>query len=767
MRTELPTQAQIIEELADRVASQIDLGKPVAFDNALEELIRYHKFLLGLSASTTPDGRAFSYAELSGLWMIAPHEEWIGQYRRLFEHAANRIPDDDHFIVSFAYAQGRLLQLPHDLQASKSVIQAVLNLYPAILFAVERWVTRRAISHSDHGERQKSNVVLAGSDMTAHAAAIRRLVGAWEGLFFASPAIERMGRQQGKSGVELWTTAQDAWEFLWPHLVNSARALTIAVWNNDEAGAELFREALLHWPEHIGFQLPEEPFLEFPEPLLPSLIHLPWERAKGKADTLGYEHSPSIGPLSLLKGLLERAHSDVVQLTASLLVHWSLAGKQTGHLGCRTARALLGGQAGEWQRATTTADGLLLRYLGLQMAGERFQDGTYGASLDGLIASLDNLSEKPQVSGRVYTPTTLTDREGLVSADVAVMAAFIDHSDSNRLAKRLRELAGSESKLPDSDGSLRNILHEIGRYKHVIDTQTPRLLEALDFLGSSTPEADLHQLRSLMETANIAIDEVRTKRLADREVDPKVIEEYRTAVDAALLDTTPRGFFKTAEIVASDDGDLGEILTFSYPTFKARLVTPPMDNVSSRDPQSLGKRVDEWAISRSGRLGGLEFSEVHITEDPTAVPFWTAIKPYADAVGEEPRILLPARFRSQFHRMMFDFGNSPLASLDIQKPALNRRSYLCRVEGIDVYISREDNHAAILMSGRKLTKILYGPVEAGQRVNVHFEPIGDVELAGDGPNERERLIVKFRQSFEWDDSPVFHIMLPEQPDENE
>ena len=50
MRIELPSQSEIIEELVDRVAAQIDLGKPVAFDNALAELRRYHRFVLGLSA---------------------------------------------------------------------------------------------------------------------------------------------------------------------------------------------------------------------------------------------------------------------------------------------------------------------------------------------------------------------------------------------------------------------------------------------------------------------------------------------------------------------------------------------------------------------------------------------------------------------------------------------------------------------------------------------------------------------------------------------
>jgi hypothetical protein len=88
MRRDLPTPDAILEELADKAAAQIDRLAPVAFDGALRELIRYHKFLLALNASRTPDGAAFNYAEVAGAAWYPPHREWIRQYRRLFERAA-------------------------------------------------------------------------------------------------------------------------------------------------------------------------------------------------------------------------------------------------------------------------------------------------------------------------------------------------------------------------------------------------------------------------------------------------------------------------------------------------------------------------------------------------------------------------------------------------------------------------------------------------------------------------------------------------------
>ncbi|MGO7388863.1 hypothetical protein ACCT20_37345, partial [Rhizobium ruizarguesonis] len=85
----LPTPDQILEELADKAAANIDRLAPVAFDNAWDEMIRYHRFLLAINATTLPDGSPINYAEVAGEAWHAPHHDWIKQYARLFERAAD------------------------------------------------------------------------------------------------------------------------------------------------------------------------------------------------------------------------------------------------------------------------------------------------------------------------------------------------------------------------------------------------------------------------------------------------------------------------------------------------------------------------------------------------------------------------------------------------------------------------------------------------------------------------------------------------------
>jgi hypothetical protein len=81
---DLPMPANFIEELADKVIGQIDRLAITGFKSALDELVRYHKFLLEVYASRSAEGAPLSLAEIGGLWE-QPHQEWTRQYRRIFE----------------------------------------------------------------------------------------------------------------------------------------------------------------------------------------------------------------------------------------------------------------------------------------------------------------------------------------------------------------------------------------------------------------------------------------------------------------------------------------------------------------------------------------------------------------------------------------------------------------------------------------------------------------------------------------------------------
>lgn len=760
MRNDILTQAQIIEELADRVASFIDQGKPVAFDGALEELIRYHRFVLGLNASTSAEGEPFNYAEVVGNGWNSPLQEWLNQYRRLFERATNAIVETDHFLVALAYHQARLLRLPEDLPASKGLTEAVLDLYPSMIYVLETWVTRRALEQEtleDGVVRQ----VLAGSDARAHAKVLRDLIGAWESIFTDSNLVSALERSQGKSDEEIWRGYQQAWPFTWRHLINSARSLALAVWNDDEAGAALLREALVRWPENIRYRLPGAVGLRLPELLLPDLIDLDWVTAKDRVSRLCMPYSPEVRPGELFAAILYQVHDDILQLMASLLTFWSLSQKRPGGGPVRTAAEILAregaddhGQAPE----AVSSGALLLEFLRLQLVGERYQTGTYGARLDGLIQSLDGITEREVVSGRVFQPSTVTDREATIWADTAILAAFIDNTEANLLEQRLKELVEAEPLLPAGDRSLRDVLNELDRYLETIELKPQQVLNTIGLFGSDTTEAQLEELGSLVRRARKIVAQYRGQRLLERPVDPDKLEERRAAVEAALFDTSNLSFFPNASIEKQAD-QLAEIRLFAQAIAKSRLTNPTMGAEIDGEVRAIANHAAASANARAiPAFFGLPHTYVEIDATPLEKGFWEAIWPLAAQVGVAPRLVVPRRFQAPLIGMMFRQSESELAGLKLERLAPRRAGYLCTIEGIDLHPESPDEVTCWLFSGELLKRILYSPVEGDRLVTVNYEPMGEGADAINGVLE-----FRYRQSFEWSETPIFKIGLPPAP----
>jgi hypothetical protein len=428
-RRDLPTREQILEELADKAAAQIERLAPVAFDAAWSEMTRYHRFLLALNASRTPDGAPFNYAEVVGDAWHAPHRDWISQYRRLFERAADRIPDDDHFIHSLAYAPSHLLPGSGDPELPPNIVKVILDLGPMMMHRVEAWVTKRTTLETPRGESASSRLTLAGSDAKAYANILPSLVGAWEGLLQRAPSIYNWREGAGLDNAGLWSAFRTSWPFLWQHLSNTAYCLAIAVWNEDETGAALFREALVRWRHALRHRLGDDNAeLQRRWLLFPDLLTLDWPDASARAAPLAYEYAPAPTPEQLFASLLTAGHRDVLLLTSALLLFWTMNDKQASDIGGRTAAALLREEGRDEDnpgrgRQDVGLRSLFLDVLRFEMAGERFRDGSYAADLDQLVAMLDNMTERRVVPGRVFTPSTLHGRDQLLLPVVAILAA--------------------------------------------------------------------------------------------------------------------------------------------------------------------------------------------------------------------------------------------------------------------------------------------------------------------------------------------------------
>ena len=83
MRSDFPEPDDIFEELADKVATAIERGKMVSFKRSLEEMERFHQFLLALNSARSVDGSQFNYAQISGgLWNECSATFWMRSARQ-------------------------------------------------------------------------------------------------------------------------------------------------------------------------------------------------------------------------------------------------------------------------------------------------------------------------------------------------------------------------------------------------------------------------------------------------------------------------------------------------------------------------------------------------------------------------------------------------------------------------------------------------------------------------------------------------------------
>jgi hypothetical protein len=764
---DLPSPDDIFEELSDKTALQIDRLAPVAFDNAFREMVRYHRFLLALNASRTPEGVAFSYAEVTGDAWNAPHRQWIGQYRRLFERAMDRLPDDDHFIRSLSYAPNKLLPGPSDPELSSNVLAGILGLVTIMIHRIEAWVTKRTTVTVPEGEPAEPRLALAGSDAKAYANILHEIVGGWENVLQQAPLIYRWPERGNLDAAKIWSAFRASWPFLRQHLSNTAYCLAAAVWNEDETAGALFRQSLVRWRNSLSYRLEDPADLRWRRLLFPSILNLDWPEASDHASKLAYDYMPAPTPGQLFASVLDGAHEDAVLLTAALLLFWTIEKKQATDIGGRNASVLLRGEDDDVDahspRRQLGFRSLFLDFIRLELAGERFRDGTYAAELDALIQVLDNMTERRVVPGRIFTPSTLRDRDDLLQSFVAMLAATTPDDGDDGLLERVTELAREEEVLPEGDRSLRNVVHQLGRLSTILEQPGPQLARGLQLLAPGRDaEAITRRLRQIVDAAKTAIEEQRLERLKARPVDPAKLERIRTKLETALLnEPSETPFFRNVLVGHASPGEevvWRDIKFNGIP--KAQLTEPPMEASSTH--------FEEMFVSRSRELAGRyaweafsRRSRIQVKTDASLddESFWRWMKPLVAQVGSDPMLVLSqtAEGRAVRRIMRAAPADRPPLKMERRPRTDSRGSYIGTVDGVDVFAAAFSPGVAWLFSGKALRSIRYAAVEG----SAHFVSV-DFEL---GEQMTGTLRVRARQHFDWSNAPIFEIKF-QKPEEN-
>ncbi|MCY4141075.1 MAG: hypothetical protein OXF56_22765 [Rhodobacteraceae bacterium] len=762
MKSDLPAPEHILEELADKSARQIDRGAPVAFDSAFTEMTAYHRFLLSLYASSTPDGEAFSYAEVAGASWNAPHSLWIRQYNRLFERAANRLPDDDHFILELAQTPYRLFPRSGDPGLPANVVASILALGPMMMSRLEAWVTKRTYSGTAEGEPAEPRLSLAGSDGKAYSNVLPTIVGAWENVLRYSPTVLGWRDLDGKDDFERWSCFRLKWPILWEHLSNTAYCLAISVWNEDEAGAKYFREALVRWPQHNYSRFGDQVVWRHRRLLYPGILSLDWDDAKARVDSIALDFMPPPSPDLVFEGIIRGAYGDVLILTSALMLHWTITERQVSDIGARTAKSLLrreGGNEGLGEGAGQdfVFHSLFLDLLRLRMAGEHIQVGTHTGTLNKLVEMLDNLAERRVVPGRVYSPSTLLGKHELHRSFVAILLAAVPDEGVDGSVDRIATLAREEEVLPKGDQTLRDIIQELETWRSDLEQLNPQIAQCAAILA---PNGDIghsqDNLREIIDSTQKSIEGKRFERLKSRPVDPEKLEEIRSTIETALRKQPPEiSVFERVQVGVTPTRNGAEIYDHAVTNLsKGQLTNPPMEPPIS----DLAAFIADGAKIKVENTVWAEFRRLTWTMEAVRgradeEEFWVEISPLVSEIETNPVLVVCGSHEGKrLRRILYaDPADKPNLTIERKPRGQRGRSYIATVQGVDVHKGELSPGNAWLFSAQALISLQYSKIgTSGHFVDVTYEP--DENLQG-------ALRVQYAHHLEWADMPMFELRV--------
>ena len=766
MTPDLPTPEQIIEELADKAASHIDRMAPVAFDAAFDELTRYHRFLLGVNASRSPDGKPFNYASVPGQHSHAPHNDWIRQYRELLERAANRIADAPEFFRKLAHTPLRLLPHSGDPQLPDDVLGAILDFYPILMHRLEAWVTKRTVAEVAPGESATPRLRLAGSDAKAYANLLPDIVGAWESLLQLTPSLFGWRDDPNLREDQRWDTLAASWPYLSRHLANTGYMLAVSVWNEDETGAALLRDALVRWPRTLSHEF-HDCDLVLQRPLLfPNITDLGLAAAREHVRPLLPPNMPDPSPDELFTAVLQSAHDDVLVLTAALVLLWSIDAKQASDIGARISAELLRGVLEDEDelpgaRRDKTFASLVMEIVRLEVIGDRHSEKGYAADLDRMVERFDNMTERRVVPGRIFTPSTLHGRDGLQPALLSMLLARA-REPSDALLRRINDIASDEAALPAGDRSLHYLVQGIERFAKALDLPAPSLQRGLELLDATVDFATAaDRTKSIMTAMVENIEAQRTARLRARPISQRAIAELRDAVEQRIL-SLPGGvyFFRGFSITKASPGADAELLTTTLSGLsKAQFVNPPMEWESTGFADQYARLVSEQAGRRVWRsFAGRPREQVSVAARIEDSAFWQHVSRLASGVGAEPMLLVSRRAEGRaLSRFVYRVDAAPAGLAITRRPEMGDR-YIATVDGVDVFAGDFPAGKAWLFSPFILQSLAYAKLSAdGHVVTVQFRPEEDL---------KGTLVAETRLSTVWGNWPIYDISC-EDPDDAE
>jgi hypothetical protein len=282
--------------------------------------------------------------------------------------------------------------------------------------------------------------------------------------------------------------------------------------------------------------------------LTPDILSFDWAAVETRLQAYRRHPWPELPPPEAVFGLILRGFFDDVLLIAAVLaLAWHVNGQQSSDIGARAATLLLRRQVieGEGSRFAPghmlpwTIFRSLFSLLIRAALDERYAKGGYGASLDGLVQTLNGMSERHVVPGRVYSSWGWRGLDEVRSQVLAMLAANLPAAGDDSVGRWVREFAANETLFADGDASLRRIDSALKAYAQALGDQLDQNLFERG-VHALAPEADATaaraRLQAIFADAIAIIQEQRTCRLRALPIDR---EKWNALMEVVLNALNP------------------------------------------------------------------------------------------------------------------------------------------------------------------------------------------------------------------------------------
>ena len=758
---DLPTPDEFIEELADKLVGQIAKSSITGFKAAMDELTRYHRFLLDIQATRDDQGRLLNLAQVGGFFQ-RPDQGWIQLYRRVLDAGAQKIGSEPHFMDRLSHLTQALL--PTDATGtSPQVITTLLELGKLEVVVLEIWFTRHSITEATvaGGSAMRLRTPLAGSDERAFEGIVRNFVGAWESILKLGLIAYKRSDLQRSPPAEHWAGLASSWAFLQAHLHACAYFFAFAVWNQDELSAERYRDLLVRWLQPFYDEVRDHYLFHRSAILTPGLTAGDWANAERMARLASrFPTLDRFTPGGVFGAVVKGAFEDVVVVSAAVALSWYMDQAQTSDIGGRAADRLLrkqplpgqgsdligaAGDASAFQRVMAT---ILRSSLG---SG----DSRYGASLDGLTMTLNGLSAGAMVPGRSYVGWGADDVDSLAPALLAMLAAHAPAAGDEGLGEWLTWLIVTDGVFADREAELRALGDALRSYVNGLERLTPEILArgTVALNPDADPVVGRARVGEILAGAISVIDNAHVARLRATPVDPAKLAAMRTAVAAALLRDGPAVSFLMDLTVGTAPAPSDALQQEVFHEFdKGAFVTPALSVLDFDAYDAV-----EMARTLAGNHVVAEFNarpRERVVIEGGLEAFWRTVVERAKTI-ERPMMLVPSGEVAD-NVLLRRFGGGGLLPDEFQvehhqnMPGGGGVGYVGTVEGIHVFQCGLAPGRAMLYTGACLQRVTYAPLR-------NVGEIAEVELVEEENPEKSGLRIRIAQSLQWSEDPIIWL----------